>query len=262
MQGNEKPLILKRIANPDISPPMDDKINILVIEDDKVISSFLQTGLQYEGYSVTTCPEGKAGLDMLKQETFHLLILDVMLPGLDGFEICRRLRQQGSAIPILMLTVKNEISDRVKGLDSGADDYLTKPFDFSELLARIRALLRRTGKITDQKKLVAGNVMLNVETREVHHNGVPVNLTPTEFALLELFMQFPHKVFSRETLLNRVLGYDYAGGTNIIDVHVNHLRKKLNDRSSRLIRTVYGVGYAFYPTEDKDDDKSDNNIFT
>lgn len=240
---------MKEIANSDNFPRMDDKINILVIEDDTIISSFLQTGLQYEGYAVTTCTEGKSGLETLKRETFHLLILDVMLPGADGFEICRRLRQQGLNIPVLMLTVKNEISDRVKGLDSGADDYLTKPFDFSELLARIRALLRRSGKILEQKKRLAGNLILNVETREVLHKGVPVSLTPTEFALLELFMQFPRKVFSRETLLNRVLGYDYAGGTNIIDVHVNHLRKKLSDSPAQLIRTIYGVGYAFYPAE-------------
>ncbi|UBM63158.1 response regulator transcription factor [Candidatus Sulfidibacterium hydrothermale] len=230
---------------------MDEKINILVIEDDTVIASFLQTGLQYEGYNVTTCAEGKTGMNTLKQNTFHLLILDVMLPDTDGFSLCQRLREQGFDIPVLMLTVKNEIADRVKGLDSGADDYLTKPFDFNELLARIRALLRRSGKVTGDNKKKAGDIMLDTETREVRVGETPIVLTPTEFALLELFLQFPRKVFSRETLLNRVLGYDYDGGTNIIDVHVNHLRKKLKDNNARLIRTVYGVGYAFYPAEDE-----------
>jgi len=130
---------------------MEGKVKIMVIEDDPVIAGFLQTGLNYEGYEVTICQEGKRGLDLLRKETFHLLILDLMLPDTDGFEICRRLRDGGSDISILMLTVKKEVSDRVKGLNSGADDYLTKPFDFGELLARIRALLRRSGKISENK---------------------------------------------------------------------------------------------------------------
>ncbi len=228
---------------------MENKIKILVVEDDPVISTFLQTGLRYEGYAITTFAEGKTVFDKLKQEQFQLLLLDVMLPDTSGFDICRRLRQQGVDIPVLMLTVKDEISDRVKGLDSGADDYLTKPFDFNELLARIRALLRRSGKIRESPKKVAGNITLDTETREIWMSGMPVSLTPTEFSLLELFMQYPHRAFTREILLNRVMGYDYDGGTNIIDVHVNHLRKKLSDSEAQLIRTIYGVGYAFYPAE-------------
>ncbi len=228
---------------------MEDNVKIMVIEDDPVIAGFLQTGLKYEGYEVTVCQEGNRGLDLLRKETFHLLILDLMLPDTDGFEICRRLRDGGSGISILMLTVRNEVSDRVKGLNSGADDYLTKPFDFSELLARIRALLRRRGKLRKQPRLEVGDILLDTETREVLRKGYSVNLTPTEFSLLELFLRYPRKVFTRETLLNRVLGYEYVGGTNIIDVHINHLRKKLKDTSNDLIRTVYGVGYAFYPEE-------------
>lgn len=227
----------------------NNKMKTLVIEDDPVITEFLCIGLKYEGYEVTPRTAGKAGLEALQQAVFDLVILDIMLPDIDGFDVCQRLRASGSDIPILMLTVKKEISDRVKGLDSGADDYLTKPFSFDELLARIRALLRRRGTIRENKRLQAEGIVLDMETREVTRNGEKINLTPTEFGLLELFMRHPRRVFTRETLLNRVLGYDYDGGTNIIDVHISHLRNKLGDRPLRLIRTIYAVGYAFYPEE-------------
>ncbi len=222
---------------------------ILVIEDDPVITEFLSTGLAYEGYSVKATATGSDGLRILLDGSFDLAILDVMLPDIDGFEVCRRLRAVGSSVPVLMLTVKKEIADRVQGLDSGADDYLTKPFSFDELVARIRALLRRSGKHVQSSRLVAAGIVLDMETRTVTINGKGVELTPTEFSLLKLFMRCPRRAFTRETLLNRVLGYDYDGGTNIIDVHISHLRNKLNDRPPRLIRTIYGVGYAFEPEE-------------
>lgn len=226
---------------------MDDKANILIIEDDPVITEFLQTGLGYEGYQVSASNAGKEGLNMIRRDVFDLVILDIMLPDISGFDVCRRMRSFGSTLPVLMLTVKKEVSDRIKGLDSGADDYLTKPFSFDELLARIRALLRRSGKISESKKIHSGNISLNNETREVQVAGQLIDLTPTEFALLELFMRHRHRVFTRQTLLNRVLGYDYDGGTNIIDVHISHLRSKLGDTSASLIKTIHGVGYAFYP---------------
>jgi len=228
---------------------LKNKAHILIIEDDPVITEFLKTGLRYEGYQVSVSNTGKKGQEMIRQNIFDLVILDIMLPDLDGFDICRRVRSFGSDISILMLTVKKDVSDRIKGLDSGADDYLTKPFSFDELLARIRALLRRSGHISESKILQSGDIKLNVETLEVHLADKSIDLTPTEFSLLELFMRHPHRVFTRETLLNRVLGYDYNGGTNIIDVHINHLRKKLGDGKGRLIRTVYSVGYSFYPVE-------------
>jgi DNA-binding response OmpR family regulator len=222
-------------------------MEILVIEDDPVITEFLRTGLKYEGYGVSASPTGKGGLETLRRGAFSLVVLDVMLPDIDGFEVCRRIRSAGSDVPVLMLTVRKEVSDRVKGLDSGADDYLTKPFSFDELLARIRALLRRSGRDREHKKLRAEGIVLDVETREVSRHGESIDLTPTEFGMLELFMRHPQRVFTRETLLNRVLGYDYDGGTNIIDVHISHLRNKLGDRPPRLIRTVYAMGYAFHP---------------
>ncbi len=226
-----------------------EKIKILIIEDDPTIIEFLSIGLKYEGYKVETESSGTRGMELLQELPFDLIILDVMLPDIDGFEVCTKIRNRGIDIPILMLTVKKEISDRVKGLDSGADDYLTKPFSFEELLARIRALLRRRGKTIEERILKREGIVLDLQTREVKVQGKRIELTPTEFALLELFMRHPHRVFTRETLLNRAVGYDYEAGTNIIDVHISHLRKKLKDKPPRIIRTIYGVGYAFYPEE-------------
>ena len=225
---------------------MSEQAKILIVEDDPVITEFLQTGLRYEGYQVSVRNTGKSGLDIIRQDSFDLIILDIMLPDLDGFAVCQRLRGSGFNMPVLMLTVKNDVADRIYGLDSGADDYLTKPFSFDELIARIRALLRRSNKALESKKIKSGNIILDIETREVHVAGKLVALTPTEFSLLEILMRHPRRVFTRETLLNRVLGYDYDGGTNIIDVHVSHLRRKLVNGADGLIKTVYGVGYAFY----------------
>jgi len=220
---------------------------ILVIEDEPTITEFLKTGLSYEGYEVTVALDGKTGLDFSREKEFDLIILDIMLPDIDGFDVCRRIRETGIETLILMLTAKKEISDRVTGLDIGADDYMTKPFSFDELVARMRALFRRAGRKLDSAELHAADIVLNTDTREVIVRGKRVYLTPTEFSLLELFMRHPHRVFTRNTLLNRVWGYHYIGGTNIVDVHVSHLRDKIGDRPSRLIRTHYGVGYAFHP---------------
>ncbi len=228
---------------------MNKKAKILIIEDDPVIIEFLSIGLKYEGYEIFVSDSGNQGLKLLKENNFNMTILDIMLPDTDGFNVCRQIRSFNSYIPILMLTVKKEVTDRIKGLDSGADDYLTKPFNFEELLARIRALLRRSGHISENKLIISGNITMNTETLEVKQSGKHINLTPTEFGMLELFMRHPRKVFTRETLLNRVLGYDYDGGTNIIDVHVSHLRKKMDDNKAQIIRTIHRVGYTYYPIE-------------
>ena len=228
---------------------MAEKKRILVIEDEPDISEFLRTGLTYEGYEVVLTGKGSEGLQYLQNNDVALLILDLMLPDMDGLDVCRQIRNRGDALPILMLTARKEVSDRVKGLDTGADDYMTKPFSFDELLARIRALLRRFGQQNEDESIRIGSISLNPQTREVTYHGVALDLTPTEFALLELFLRHPRRVFTRETLMNRVMGYDYIGETNIIDVHISHLRDKLGDKPPRLIRTVYGVGYAFHPEQ-------------
>ncbi|WP_276129730.1 response regulator transcription factor [Rubrobacter indicoceani] len=171
-----------------------------------------------------------------------------MLPGLDGFEVCRRLRGSGSEVPLIMLTARTNVPDRVAGLTIGADDYVTKPFSFEELLARIQAVLRRRGLDHPQdSKLSGAGLVLDPQTHEVYRDGVRLELTRTEFSLLALLMSHPNRVFTRETLVNRVWGFDYYGDTNVVDVHISHLRRKIGDRGGerRTIQTVYGMGYTF-----------------
>jgi DNA-binding response OmpR family regulator len=215
---------------------------ILVVDDEQPILDFIEMGLQYEGYAVCVAADGHNALDKARREPPDLVILDVMLPGIDGLEVCRRLRAQ-SDVPIIMLTARGDVDDRVAGLESGADDYLPKPFMFKELLARVRAQLRRrhpgAGRV-----LRFGDMLLNRDTREVQRAGVPIELAPKEFDLLELFMAHPRQVFSREVIMDSVWGYDYVGETNVIDVHIRYLREKLGDSDRSLIRTVRGVGYS------------------
>ena len=218
--------------------------HILAVDDEPNIIEFLRVGLGYEGYQVDVAMDGHAALDRLRQETFDLVILDVMLPGLDGFEICKRIRAN-SDVPILMLTARDEISDRVQGLDLGADDYLTKPFSFAELLARVRAILRRRGAIMARAVMRSADIVLDRDAHTVERAGQPVVLTAKEFELLEFFMSHPRQVFRREVILDRVWGYDFAGDTNLVDVHIGHLRDKLGDRPPRLLHTVRGVGYVW-----------------
>jgi two-component system response regulator MprA len=219
-------------------------VRILAVDDEPNIVEFLRVGLGYEGYQVDVAMDGHVALDRLRQETFDLVILDVMLPGLDGFEICKRIRAT-STVPILMLTARDEIADRVMGLDLGADDYLVKPFSFAELLARVRAILRRQGVPMVQSVLRSADITLDREAHTVERAGHPITLTAKEFELLEFFMSHPRQVFRREVILDRVWGYDFAGETNLVDVHIGHLRDKLGDRPPRLLRTMHGVGYVW-----------------
>jgi len=224
---------------------------VLVIEDEPTIVEFLRTGLTYEGYRVVVANTGRAGLEQAMENNLDLIILDLMLPDLDGFEVCRRLRARGNNVPIIMLTARQEVTNRVTGLDLGADDYLTKPFSFAELLARSRAVLRRRGGHLESASMRVADVELNTETREVRRAGRLIELTPTEFGLLELFMRYPRQVFTRDSLINRIWGFDFVGDTNVVDVHIGHLRDKLGDKPARLIRTVYGVGYVLRPEQDE-----------
>ena len=222
---------------------------ILVIEDEPTIIEFLRVGLTYERWDVSVAEQGGEGLALAREQAFDLIILDVMLPEMDGFEIVRRLRQAGRDTPVIMLTARKEVADRVTGLQLGADDYLTKPFSFDELLARIQAVLRRQGRAPEPTRFVARDLALDVDAHEARKGGALLDLTRTEFALLEFFMREPNRAFTRETLLNRVWGYDYAGDTNVVDVHVSHLRDKLGDGDRKVIQTIYGVGYAFRPDD-------------
>ncbi len=228
--------------------PSDPKVmaqvtpRILVVDDEETIREFLDMGLSHEGYQVDTAGDGTEALQLADRLKPDLIILDVMLPGTDGLSVCRSLAAR-SDVPIIMLTARGDLKDRVAGLDGGADDYIVKPFRFQELLARVRAVLRRHGK-TVHEVLRAGDVTANRNTREVWRANVPVVLTPREFDLLELFLAHPRQVFSRETILNRLWGYHYIGDTNVVDVHISSLRDKLGDSDRRLIQTVRGVGYS------------------
>ena len=217
---------------------------ILVIEDEARIAQFVERGLIYEGYRVNVARDGQAGLAIARDNPPDLVILDWMLPGLDGLEVCRRLRA-ASEVPILMLTAKDAVTDRVSGLDSGADDYLVKPFSFDELLARIRALLRRSTSTSRPEVLRFADLLLDTGTHRAMRDNRAIDLTAKEYELLELFMRNPRQVLTREVIFDRVWGYDFGGESNIIEVYVRYLRQKTEQESeSRLIHTVRGVGYV------------------
>jgi two-component system, OmpR family, response regulator MprA len=216
---------------------------ILVIEDEPKISSFIKRGLIYEGYDVEVANDGEQGLAIARDNPPNMVILDLMLPGIDGFEVCRRLRAAGD-VPILMLTARERVDDKVRGLDAGADDYMTKPFDANELNARVRALLRRR-RPAEQTVLRYGDLSLDQSTREVWRGSRKIELTTKEFNLLEMFMRHPRQVLTRELIYDHIWGYDFGGESNIIEVYIRYLRGKLEANAEpRLIQTVRGVGYA------------------
>ena len=219
------------------------KEKILIIEDDLSITKLLQRGLGYEGYVVECAVDGKSGLVKARDNNPDLVILDWMLPGLDGLEVCHRIRM-GGATPVLMLTAKDTINDRIQGLDAGADDYMVKPFNLDELLARIRALLRRT-QADRVQGLRFADLSLDAGTHEVRRGEKLIQLTAKEFELVEMFMRHPRQVLTREVLFDRIWGYDFGGESNVLEVYIRYLRQKLEDGElPRLIHTVRGVGYV------------------
>lgn len=220
------------------------KPHILVVEDEKKLAKFVKLELEYEGYQVTVANDGLGGLSHARELTPDLILLDWMLPGISGVEICRRLRQTGDKVPIIILTAKDEVSDRVAGLDAGADDYLIKPFSIEELLARVRASLRRNQE-EDRTLLQFADLTMNRSTREVYRSSRLIELTAKEFDLLEYLLSHPRQVLTRDQILERVWGYDFMGDSNIIEVYVRYLRLKLeSNQELRLIKTVRGVGYV------------------
>ncbi|MEJ5314402.1 MULTISPECIES: response regulator transcription factor [Anaerolinea] len=223
------------------------KERILIIEDDEGIVRVLKRALTYEGYLVESALEGESGLQLAREHRPDLIILDWMLPGMDGLEVCQRLRTLCNA-PILMLTAKDTLQDRVQGLDSGADDYMTKPFELEELLARIRALLRRT-QMERAPVLSFADLTLDTSTRQATRGNRTIPLTAKEYDLLELFLRHPRQVLTREMIFDRVWGYDFGGESNVLDVYIRYLRQKLeSDGEPRLLHTVRGVGYVLRET--------------
>jgi two-component system response regulator MprA len=220
-------------------------MKILVVDDERAVRESLRRALELEGYEIELAADGSEALYRLEGDAEpDAMILDVLMPGVDGLEVCRRLRDSGSRLPVLMLTARTQIEDRVEGLDAGADDYVTKPFALDELLARVRALLRRTADEGGELIRFA-DLELDPATREVKRGGRPIELTRTEFSLLELFMRNPRQVLTRTIIFERVWGYDFGYASNSLDVYIGYLRRKTEaEGEPRLIQTVRGVGYA------------------
>ncbi len=218
--------------------------HILLVEDDVKLARFVELELTSEGYKVSVANDGMTGITLARESAPDLAILDWMVPGLTGVELCRRLRATGSKIPVILLTAKDEVNDRVTGLDAGADDYVVKPFSIEELLARIRAHLRRTQEDSSDV-LQFEDLQLNRRTRQVFRGNRTIELTAKEFDLLEYLMSYPRQVFTRDQILEKVWGYDFVGDSNVIEVYVRYVRLKLEaNNEKRLIYTVRGIGYA------------------
>jgi two-component system OmpR family response regulator len=218
---------------------------ILVVDDEPSIVDAVATTLRYEGFDVDEARNGRQGLALAQEQPFDLIVLDVMLPDIDGFEITRRLRQDGVRVPVLFLTAKDAVEDKVSGLTVGGDDYVTKPFSLAEVVARVRAILRRAGRIEDAtSRLVFSDLVLDETTHEVWRAGQPVDLTATEFSLLRFFMLNPRRVLSKAQILDHVWHYDFGGDSNIVETYVSYLRRKLDRLGPPLIHTIRLVGYT------------------
>jgi two-component system response regulator ArlR len=220
------------------------KGKILIVEDEIKLARFIELELRHEGYEVEVAHDGREGLRAALGEGISLVLLDIMLPVINGMEVCRRIRQT-SEVPVIMLTAKDDTMDKVMGLDLGADDYITKPFAIEELLARIRSILKRRGKKdAQQRHLSAGDLFIDTEKYQVSFRQQPIELTKREFDLLKYLVENQNVVLTRNTLLREVWGFDYAGDTNVVDVYIRYLRSKIDQRFDvTLIRTVRGVGY-------------------
>ena len=224
-------------------------MKILVVDDERAVRDSLRRALELQGYQVDLAADGAEALALLEANGQpDAVVLDILMPGIDGLEVCRRIREEGNEVPVLMLTARDAVGDRVEGLDAGADDYLVKPFALEELRARIRALLRRTSPTADGALRFA-DVELDPGTREVRRAGDQIDLTRTEFNLLELFLLNPRQVLTRSIIFERVWGYDFGAGSNSLDVYIGYLRRKTEAGGKpRLIQTVRGVGYALRET--------------
>lgn len=226
-------------------------MRILLIEDEKRIAAFVTRGLEESGYSVDCAENGQQGLARLAEAAYDLLILDLMLPDMDGLVVLEKVRNRNPTLPVLILSARGSLDDRVKGLDLGADDYLVKPFAFVELLARVRALLRRGQSLPE--RLQAGDLVLDSLRRKVSRGGVPIDLAPKEFAILEYLLRNKGRVLSRTMIVEHVWETDYSGLTNIVDVYIRHLRSKIDDPwPDKLIKTVRGMGYMISAAEERE----------
>jgi two-component system OmpR family response regulator len=225
---------------------MESPMNrVLVVDDEQNITELISTAMRYEGFDVQTAATGRQALDAISTFRPHLVLLDVMLPDLDGFEVARRVRQEGRRVPIVFLTAKDATEDKVRGLTLGGDDYVSKPFSLEELLARVRAVLRRVSDSAESgSKLVFSDLELDEETREVFRGTRSIDLTPTEFKLLRYLMMNPRRVISKAQILDYVWEYDFGGDANVVETYISYLRKKVDVESPSLIHTIRGAGYS------------------
>jgi len=231
-------------TGPDANAPGPVGVRVLVVDDEAAIADLVATALRYEGFETATAGDGRAALEAVESFRPDLVVLDVMLPDLDGFEVQRRLGDRGVRVPVLFLTARDATEDKVRGLTLGGDDYVTKPFSLEELVARIRAVLRRAQGAAPTGRLVFDDLEMDEEAHEVSRAGHPVDLTPTEFALLRYFLLNPRRVLSKEQILDHVWHYDFGGDASIVETYVSYLRKKLDTGGPRLLHTVRGVGYV------------------
>ena len=227
-----------------MTSPEDDDTRVLVVEDEQNIADVIAMALRHGGYAVTIAGNGREALRLVREERPHLILLDVMLPDLDGFEVAGRLRDERLETPIIFLTARDTTEDKVRGLTLGGDDYVTKPFSVEELLARVNSILRRTGAAQRSSVLRLADLELDEETREVNRGGRPIELTDTEFRLLRFLLANPRRALTRSQILDHVWDYDFAGDARVLETYISYLRKKVDAQGPPLIHTIRGVGYA------------------
>ena len=236
-----------RITRVDGSP-----IRALIVDDEASLSDLLQMALRYEGWDVRTAADGQQALKTAREYRPDVIVLDIMMPNVDGMETLRRLRANGDDMPVLFLTARDTVDDRIAGLTSGGDDYVTKPFSLEEVVARLRGLIRRTSLVlgdVDSPELVVGDLVLNEESYEVRRGDTDIALTATEFELLRFLMRNPRRVLSKEQILDRVWSYDFGGRSSIVEIYISYLRKKIDTLGGQMIHTVRGVGYSIKPAQ-------------
>jgi two-component system, OmpR family, response regulator len=224
-------------------------INVLVVDDEAVLAEMVSMALRYEGWNIATAGDGSSALESARSQRPDVVVLDVMLPDMSGLDVLRKLREQNPQLPVLLLTAKDAVEDRIAGLNAGGDDYVTKPFSLEEVVLRLRALLRRTGVTTEDSgaQLVVGDLVLNEDSHEVTRAGEPISLTSTEFELLRFMMRNSKRVLSKAQILDRVWSYDFGGRSNIVELYISYLRKKIDNGRDPMIHTLRGAGYVLKP---------------
>jgi len=244
-------MLIAASTGPTQVPPSPDgnSVRVLVVDDESTLSELLALALRYEGWEVQTAADGRTAVRLARQFDPHVVVLDVMLPDLDGLEVLRRLRGQAPQLPVLFLTARDAVEDRVAGLTAGGDDYVTKPFSLEELVARLRSLMRRAGVVQPRSdaQLVVGDLTMDEDSREVRRAGEPIQLTATEFELLRYLMRNPRRVLSKAQILDRVWNYDFGGQANVVELYISYLRKKIDAGREPMIHTHRGAGYVIRP---------------